>query len=79
MPLTIENEKQNRMSFLDANVWIIQEDKTFTTSVSRTCTLSRVYTHFDSFFPLPICFVLFTQTLIGASEYAQGRLNYTLN
>ena len=51
MSLTIENEKQNRMSFLDANAWIIQEDKTFTTSVSRTRTLSRVYTHFGSFFP----------------------------
>ena len=51
MSLTIENENQNRMFFLDVNIWIIREDKTFTTSVSRTRTFSRVYTHFDSSFP----------------------------
>ena len=46
---TIEMGKQNRMSFLD--VQIIREDKTFTTSVYRKLTFSRVYTHFDSFLP----------------------------
>ena len=34
MSIAIENEKQSRMSFLDAQV--IREDKTFTTSVYRT-------------------------------------------
>ena len=37
------------MSFLD--VQIIREDKTFTNSVYRKPTFSRVYTQFDSFFP----------------------------
>ena len=47
--LTIENEKDNRMSFLDVN--IIREKDKFTTSVYRKPTFSRIYTHFDSFLP----------------------------
>ena len=47
--LTIENEKDNRMSFLDVNI-IRGKDK-FTTSVYRKPTFSGVYTHFDSFLP----------------------------
>ena len=47
MSIAIENEKQSRMSFLDAQV--IREDKTFTTCVYHT--FSRVYKHFDSFLP----------------------------
>ena len=46
---TIENEKDNRMSFLDIN--IIREKDRFTTSVYHKRTFSRIYTHFDSFFP----------------------------
>ena len=46
---TFENEKQNRMPFLD--VKIIREDKTFTTSIYRNPTFSGVYTHFESFLP----------------------------
>ena len=49
MLFTIENEKQNRMSFLD--VQIICEDRTFTTSVYRKPTFNGVYTHFGSFLP----------------------------
>ena len=49
MSFTIERKKQNRMSFLDAE--IIREDKTFTTSVYRKPTFSGVYTYFDSFLP----------------------------
>ena len=45
--LTIENEKDNRMSFLDIN--IICEKVKFTTSVYCKPTFSRIYTHFDSF------------------------------
>ena len=44
---TIENEKDNRMSFLDVN--IIREKDKFTTSVYRKPTFSGIYTHFDSF------------------------------
>ena len=46
---TIENEKDNRMSFLDVN--IIREKGRFTTSVYRKPTFSGIYTHFDSFLP----------------------------
>ena len=49
MSFIIENEKQNRISFLD--VQIICENKTFTTSIYRKPTLSGVYTHIDSFLP----------------------------
>ena len=46
---TTEIEKQNRMSFLD--VQIFREYKNFTTSVYRKPTFSGVYTHFDTFLP----------------------------
>ena len=49
MSFTIENEKQNRMSFL--HVQIIGEDKTLTTSFYHKPTFGGVYTHFDSFLP----------------------------
>ena len=45
--ISVENENNNKMSFLD--VQFIREDKTFTTSVYRQPTFSTVYTHFDSF------------------------------
>ena len=47
--LTIENEKDNRMSLLDVN--IIREKEKFTTSVYRKPTFSGIYTHFDSLLP----------------------------
>ena len=46
MSFAIENEKDNRMSFLDVN--IIRELGKFTTSVYRKPTFSGIYTHFDS-------------------------------
>ena len=48
MSFTIENEKQNRMSFLD--VQIIREDKAFTIFDYRKSTFSGVYINFDTFF-----------------------------
>ena len=47
--LTMENDKDNRMSFLDVN--IIREKDKFSTSVYRKPTFSGIYTHFDSFLP----------------------------
>ena len=47
--LTIENEKDNRMSLLDVN--IIREKENFTSSVYRKPTFSGIYTHFDSLLP----------------------------
>ena len=49
MSISIENENKNRMFFLDTQ--IIREDKTFTTSVYRKPTFSRVYIRFNSFLP----------------------------
>ena len=46
---TIENEKDNRMSFLDVN--IIHEQGKFTTSVYHKAIFSEMFTHFDSFLP----------------------------
>ena len=47
--LTMENKKDNTMSFHDVN--IIREKDTFTTSVYCKLTFSGIYTHFDSFLP----------------------------
>ena len=77
MSFTTEREKQNRMSFLD--IAIIREDKTFTTSVYRKPTFSGVYTHFDSFYHLPIRLVLFTHSFIDAFEFALVGVNFTMN
>ena len=49
MSITIESDKQNRPSFLDAQV--IPEDKIFTNSVYHKPTFSGGYTHFDRFLP----------------------------
>ena len=49
IPFTIENEKDNRMSFLEVN--IIREKDKFTTSVYRQPTSSGIYIHFDCFLP----------------------------
>ena len=46
---TIENEKDNRMSFLGVN--IIRDQGKFTTSVYREPTSRKIYTHFDNFLP----------------------------
>ena len=44
---TIENKKDNRMSFLNIN--IIHEQGQFTTSIYRKSTFSGIYTHFRQF------------------------------
>ena len=94
MPLTIEREKQNIMSFLD--IAIAREDKTFTTSVYHKPTFSGVYKHFDSFLPSTYKFgtvyilaykfthslvslVLFTFSLIDTCEFTLVGLNYIMN
>ena len=46
MSFTIENERKNKVSFLNVNV--IREQRKFT-SVYQNPTFIRVYTHFDSF------------------------------
>ena len=46
---TIENEKDNRMSFHDVN--IIREQSKSVTSVYGKPTFSEIYTHLDSFLP----------------------------
>ena len=46
---TIENEKDNKVSFLDVN--IIREKDKFTTSVHCKPKCTRICTHFESFLP----------------------------
>ena len=58
MSFTIENDKQSRMHFLNAQ--IIREDKAFTTSVYHKPTFSKVYTHFVYTLPLVEYLHLFT-------------------
>ena len=73
---TIENEKGNRMSFLDIN--IIREKDKFTTSVYRKSTFSRIYTHFDSLLPSIVTkLVCYIHYYIDFSEFAQIRLSFT--
>ena len=50
MSFTIENERKNKVSFLNVNV--IREQRKFT-SVYQNPTFIRVYTHFDSFYLTP--------------------------
>ena len=49
MSFTMQNEKDNGMSFLDVN--IIREQGKFTTSVYHKPTFRGIYTHFESFSP----------------------------
>ena len=81
MSFKIENEKQNRIPFLD--VQIIRIDKTFIIFVYHKPIFSEVYTDFVSFLTSTCKFVtvytLAYITVYTLAEYAQFRLNYTLN
>ena len=46
---TMENEKNNRKSFLEVN--INRKQGIFASSVYHKSTLNGIYTHFDSFLP----------------------------
>ena len=73
---TIENEKGNRMSFLDVD--IIREKDKFTTSVYRKPTFSGIYTHFGSLLPSVVTkLVCYIHYYIDFSEFAQIRLSFT--
>ena len=52
MSFTIKTEQNNKISFLDVSV--IRELGKFITSVYRKPTFNGVYTHFDSFYLIPI-------------------------
>ena len=73
MSFAIENEMQNRLTFL--YVQIICEDKKFTFSVHRKSNFNGFHTQFDSFLPMSICLELSTHSLIDASEYASNRFS----
>ena len=78
MSFTIESEKQNRMSFLDAQ--IICEDKTFTTSVYHKPIFSEVSRHFDSFLPSTYKFgTVYTFAYRCFRICSIVGLNYTMN
>ena len=73
--LTIENEKDNRMSFLDINI-IRGKDK-FTTSFYRKPTFSGICTHFDSFLPSSDKIGLLHAFLYRFSGFAVIELSFT--
>ena len=72
---TIENEKQNRMLFLD--VHIIYDDLPLLPTINLP--LVEFIRILKAFYDLPIVLVLFTQLLIDTFKYAHTGLNYTLN
>ena len=72
---TIENEKDNRMYFLDVN--IILEQGKFTTSVYRKPTFSGIYTHFDRFLPSSNKIGLLHALLLDVSGFTQIGLSFT--
>ena len=49
MSFALENEKQNKKSFLD--VQIIGKGKTFTALSTANLTFAEFFTHFDNFLP----------------------------
>ena len=66
------------MSFLDAQ--IICEDKKHLPTLPTVHLPLVEFTYiFIAFYHPPISLVLFTNLLIDAAEYAQVKLNYTLN
>ena len=70
-----ENEKQNRMSLLDAH--IIRQDKTFTTSVCHKSSFSGIYKYFDCNLPSTFNFDTVYTLALDASKYAQvGLITY---
>ena len=77
MSFAVENEKQNRMSFLD--VQTIHEDKTFTTFVYCKPTFSGVYTHFDCFLPSIYKFGTVYTLAYRCLQISSNGLNYTMN
>ena len=74
---SIENEIENRMSFLEYRLFVIKH--LYTTSVYCKPTFSGVIHISIAFYHLLIIEVLFLHLLINASKCAQVRLNYTLN
>ena len=63
----IENEKQNRMSFLDVKA--ICEEKYLALLSTINLTLAEFLHILTAFYHLPRSFVLFTRSLIDRSEY----------
>ena len=77
MSFTVDNEKQNRMSFLD--VHIIFENKTFSTSAHSNLPLVEFLHILTALYCLCIYLVLFILKLIGTLKYVQVGRNYELN
>ena len=72
--VTRENEKDNRVSFLDVN--IIREKDKFATSFYRKPTCSRIYTPSDSFLPSSKKLACYIHCYIDASGFAGiGQVN----
>ena len=75
VPITIENEKKNKMIFLD--VQIICEGETLQLLSTVNLPLIGFIDILTAFYHLPMR--LFTNLLEDASKYSQVGINYTLN
>ena len=52
MTFSLEIEKNNKLSFLDIEVFRCEKSETFFTSIYRKPTFSSMYTNFKSFIPI---------------------------
>ena len=77
MSFTIESEKQNRVPFLDVQIFVKIKHLPILSTVKQP--LVQFMHILTAFHYLLLSLVLFTQSLIEATEYAQVGLNYTLN
>ena len=72
---TTENEKHNKMSFLDVN--IIRGQSKFTTSVYCKTTFSEIYTYFNSSYHPVTKLAFYLHYYIYVSTFVQIRITFT--
>ena len=77
MSFTIISEKQNRMSYLDVQLFLKIKHLPLLSNVNLP--LVEFIHIFTDFYHLPISLVLFTHSLIDACEFAQVLLNHAMN
>ena len=77
MSLTIEHEKQNRMSFLDIQIKY-EKIKHLPILSNMNLPLVKFIHILTNFYNLHVILVMFTHSLTDVSKYAQFGLNYKL-
>ena len=63
MSFSLEIEKNNKLSFLDIEVFCCEKSETFLTSIYRKPTFSGMYTNFKSFIPIKYKYSLISSLL----------------